>query len=76
MRALTSREEKLVRERAYFIWEREGRPNGRAHEHWHRAVAEQVRPDWDDDLTFDLEAIVEGRPADYPAVLTKDTRGG
>ncbi len=76
MRALTSGEEKLVRERAYFIWEREGRPDGRAQEHWFRAAAEQVRPDHDEDLHHDLEAIVDGRAADYPAVLTKDTRGG
>ena len=27
---------------AYFIWEREGRPDGRAREHWHRAT-EQLR---------------------------------
>ena len=76
MRALTPREERLVRERAYFIWEHEGRPNDRAHEHWLRAVAEQVPQDHDDDLAFDMEAIVDGLPADYPAVLTKDTRGG
>jgi hypothetical protein len=29
-----------VRERAYFLWEREGRPEGRADEHWRRAAAE------------------------------------
>jgi Protein of unknown function (DUF2934) len=33
-------EEARVRERAYFLWEREGRPNGRADEHWRRAAAE------------------------------------
>ena len=26
--------------RAYLIWEREGKPHGRAHEHWARAEAE------------------------------------
>ena len=30
----------LVRERAYFIWEREGRPEGREQEHWQAAVRE------------------------------------
>jgi hypothetical protein len=29
-----------VRERAYLLWEREGRPEGRADEHWRRAAAE------------------------------------
>jgi hypothetical protein len=31
-------EEARVRERAYFLWEREGRPHGRAEAHWHRAA--------------------------------------
>lgn len=29
-----------IRERAYALWEEEGRPAGRAERHWHRAVAE------------------------------------
>jgi hypothetical protein len=29
--------ERLIRERAYFIWEQEGRPEGRHLEHWRRA---------------------------------------
>lgn len=33
-------EEKLIRERAYEIWEREGRPAGRSEEHWRQAAAE------------------------------------
>ena len=28
----------LVRERAYLIWEAEGRPEGRAAEHWFQAL--------------------------------------
>jgi hypothetical protein len=35
--------EERIRERAYFIWEREGRPDGRADEHWRRARAELAR---------------------------------
>ena len=31
-----------VRERAYHIWEREGRPHGRDFEHWVRAKVELV----------------------------------
>lgn len=29
-----------IRVRAYLIWESEGRPHGRHHEHWQQAVAE------------------------------------
>src|SRR5690606_11006701 len=31
--------ERQIRERAHEIWESEGRPNGREHEHWARAQA-------------------------------------
>lgn len=34
-----SRNEQSVRERAYFIWEREGKPHGRDRDHW--AMAER-----------------------------------
>ena len=30
--------EQLIRERAYAIWEREGRPAGRAEAHWFQAL--------------------------------------
>jgi hypothetical protein len=32
--------EVLIRERAYAIWEQEGRPEGREWEHWFRAAGE------------------------------------
>jgi hypothetical protein len=32
--------EQVVRIRAYYIWEREGRPEGREAEHWHAALRE------------------------------------
>lgn len=37
-------ERKIVerRERAYAIWEQEGRPEGRHDEHWHRAGSEDA----------------------------------
>lgn len=42
--------EERVRAIAYALWEEEGRPDGRADEHWHRAmeiaVAELADPDW------------------------------
>lgn len=39
-RRKASREEERVRRRAYELWEREGRPEGRAGVHWHEAVRE------------------------------------
>ncbi len=30
----------LIRQRAYFLWEDEGRPHGREIEHWHRVTTE------------------------------------
>lgn len=35
--------EQAVRERAYFLWEREGRPHGSPEEHWNRARDEHLR---------------------------------
>jgi hypothetical protein len=33
--------ERRTRERAYYLWEQEGRPEGRAEEHWHAARREE-----------------------------------
>ena len=35
--------EQAVRERAYLLWEQEGRPEGRADECWHRALDQHLR---------------------------------
>jgi DUF2934 family protein len=62
-------EDKAIRERAYFIWENEGRPQGRALDHWQRATAEEH--------LMDEEKVLVGRPdANIPAMLTKDVPGG
>jgi hypothetical protein len=37
---MDSDEEARIRERAYEIWAREGRPHGKDEEHWQRARAE------------------------------------
>src|ERR1700693_2724615 len=39
-REMTAEEERQIRERAYSIWEQEGRPNGRDLDHRLRAEAE------------------------------------
>ena len=71
--------EKSVRERAYFMWESEGRPEGRAHVHWTYATT-QISGDAhgrDDEPMEDEEKIMAGRPdVNFPALLTKDVHGG
>jgi Protein of unknown function (DUF2934) len=79
MPELSRDEERAIRERAYLIWEREGRPEGRAAEHWRSAVTEgsDSRHDRDDEFLDDEEKVLAGRSdANIPALLTKDVRGG
>jgi hypothetical protein len=58
--------DEATREAAYFLWENEGRPEGKALDHWIRA-----------EPTGDEEKIIAGRPdANLPALLTKDVPGG
>ena len=60
-----------IREAAYRLWEDEGRPEGRALDHWLRASSRPDRP------LLDEEKVLEGRAdADMPALLTKDVKGG
>ncbi len=71
--------EHIVRDRAYFIWEREGRPEGRAHDHWYRAVREAFRhePGADDEPMLEEEKVLAGRiDVNMPALLTRDVPGG
>jgi hypothetical protein len=71
--------EQTVRETAYFIWEREGRPDGRAQEHWGRALVETStnKRQHDEEPMEDEEKILAGRPdANMPALLTQDVPGG
>ena len=35
--------ENALRERAYFIWQQDGHPHGRAEEHWHHAFDQHLR---------------------------------
>jgi hypothetical protein len=71
--------DQTVRDRAYFIWEHEGRPDGRAHDHWYRAITEAFRsePRSDDDQMLEEEKILAGRiDVNMPALLTRDVPGG
>jgi hypothetical protein len=49
-----------IRARANMIWEREGRPEGKAEVHWLRAKAEL-----EDEFHAECAAYVEGKPATY-----------
>jgi hypothetical protein len=63
-------QKQAVRERAYLLWEQEGRPVGRALDHWRQAVSEEHGME-------DEEKILAGRlDANIPAMLTKDVPGG
>jgi hypothetical protein len=71
--------EQAVRERAYIIWDREGRPEGPADDHWRYATIEALRYAGDqNELPIDdEEKILAGRAdANFPALLTKDVKGG
>ncbi len=58
--------QRAVREAAYFLWEREGRPEGRALDNWLRAGG-----------ASEEEKVLAGQAdADIPALLTKDVLGG
>ena len=68
-------DEHAIRERAYFIWERNGRPDRQALEHWVSALAEERERV--NELMYDEEKIMADRPdANLPALLTKDVPGG
>jgi Protein of unknown function (DUF2934) len=71
-------DEQAVRETAYFIWEQEGRPHGRAEDHWVRAVGEgSAEPARADEPMEDEEKVLAGRlDVNMPALLTKDVPGG
>jgi Protein of unknown function (DUF2934) len=62
-------EEDAIRQKAYFIWEAEGRPDGRALDHWDRASSTMQ--------FVDEEKVLDGRTdANVPAMLTKEVPGG
>ena len=42
---MNGRSHEAIRERAYVIWEREGRPQGRELEHWLQAESELAKVD-------------------------------
>jgi hypothetical protein len=79
MPELGRNDEEAIRLRAYFLWEREGRPEGRAQDHWLSAILEGFgeEPGPDAEFMEDEEKVLAGRPdANMPALLTRDVPGG
>jgi hypothetical protein len=67
--------ERAIRERAYYIWKREGCPDGRAHGHWVLACSEERERL--NELMYEEEKILVDRPdANIPALMTQDVHGG
>ncbi|MFT0858740.1 DUF2934 domain-containing protein [Ancylobacter sp. G4_0304] len=60
-----------IRERAYRIWEQEGRPEGRAEHHWFQAkeivAIEDIRPQ-----AFRSAEVVEAPPLELPPSVTDE----
>jgi hypothetical protein len=44
-KAMTERDEDVIKKRAYALWESEGRPEGRHDEHWGKAYRELIDAD-------------------------------
>jgi hypothetical protein len=62
--------ERRIRERAYDIWQREGRPHGRDAEHWRKAAAEieaESRPRPEPETVGAGSAPLRSRRAANPA---------
>ncbi|WP_235021280.1 DUF2934 domain-containing protein [Caballeronia telluris] len=55
--------EQAVRERAYLLWEKDGRPEGRAEEYWHRALDQHLRERAY--VLWQQEGSPEGREDEY-----------
>jgi Protein of unknown function (DUF2934) len=55
--------EQSVRERAYLLWEKDGCPEGRAEEYWHRALDQHLRERAY--VLWQQEGSPEGRQDEY-----------
>ncbi|MGY6157438.1 DUF2934 domain-containing protein [Paraburkholderia graminis] len=55
--------EQTVRERAYFLWQQDGCPEGRAEQYWHRALDQHLRERAY--VLWEQEGRPEGRADEY-----------
>lgn len=63
-------QQRRIRERAYEIWEREGRPEGRDREHWQQAAAEIAAAE----RAAGASLAPEAPPTPTPAAPTRRSR--
>ena len=68
----TDRQER-VRQRAYQLWEQEGRPDGKAEEHWRRAEEEIARDEEPSAPTTPEELGRVPTAAEQPLSVTAET---
>lgn len=61
-RATVNDREARIRERAHAIWERDGRPEGLANQHWERAASDLDR----EDAAIQREGIEDVKPGVRP----------
>jgi hypothetical protein len=67
-------DDERIRDRAYAIWEREGRPHGRHESHWHRALAELglvVATEQEPGTTVDPQSAVTASGIDPSKLATE-----
>jgi hypothetical protein len=73
---MAAERERRIRERAYAIWEREGRPHGKDLEHWRRAEAEIAAGERPPGATGDDGAVAAAEPdAGSTVTLSHGGRG-
>jgi len=59
--------DEAIRQRAYYLWEQDGRPDGRGDHYWHLAHDEAHRAMVDDTATRTAKITRGKNPADIPA---------
>jgi hypothetical protein len=67
--ASASREER-IRQRAHELWEQEGRPEGRAQDHWERAAQDLDR----EDAAIQREGVAGEKPGVKPPAEPKQDK--
>jgi hypothetical protein len=63
--------ESAIRDRAYQIWEREGRPHGRERAHWQQATEELMR----EAGAVDADDMPQQAPSALPAPTSRPRTG-
>ena len=65
-----------IRQRAYFLWEADGRPEGRGDHYWHLAHEEAARALGAKTGTRTAKVIKGKNPSEMPAALNAGQKAG